>query len=121
MTGLRLYRRLLEYVRPYWWAFALAVVGMVCVAAGDLINAHLCAGQVPSEPAPSAVPPSLACAVIGPQIAATLQAGGFHEDVTDLPQQLEAACEVGNWSIELRTCFAGTTSIDALKACIHAE
>ena len=28
MTGLRLYRRLLDYVRPYWWAFALAVVGM---------------------------------------------------------------------------------------------
>ena len=25
-----------RYVRPYWWAFALAVVGMVVVAAGDL-------------------------------------------------------------------------------------
>ena len=36
MTGLRLYRRLLDYVRPYWWAFALAVAGMVVVAAGDL-------------------------------------------------------------------------------------
>jgi subfamily B ATP-binding cassette protein MsbA len=41
MTGLRLYRRLLEYVRPYWWAFGLAVVGMACVAAGDLIMAML--------------------------------------------------------------------------------
>ena len=41
MTGLRLYRRLLEYVRPYWWAFGLAVVGMVVVAAGDLIMAML--------------------------------------------------------------------------------
>ena len=41
MTGLRLYRRLLDYVRPYWWAFALAVVGMVVVAAGDLIMAML--------------------------------------------------------------------------------
>jgi subfamily B ATP-binding cassette protein MsbA len=41
MTGLRLYRRLLDYVRPYWWAFALAVVGMVIVAAGDLIMAML--------------------------------------------------------------------------------
>ena len=41
MTGLRLYRRLLDYVRPYWWAFALAVAGMVVVAAGDLIMAML--------------------------------------------------------------------------------
>src|SRR6478672_13862413 len=40
MTGLRLYRRLLDYVRPYWWAFALAVAGMV-VAAADLIMAML--------------------------------------------------------------------------------
>jgi hypothetical protein len=41
MTGLRLYRRLLDYVRPYWWAFGLAVMGMVVVAAGDLIMAML--------------------------------------------------------------------------------
>ena len=41
MTGLHLYRRLLAYVRPYWWAFALAVLGMVIVAAGDLIMAML--------------------------------------------------------------------------------
>jgi subfamily B ATP-binding cassette protein MsbA len=41
MTGLHLYRRLLDYVRPYWWAFALAVVGMVIVAAGDLVMAML--------------------------------------------------------------------------------
>jgi len=34
-----LYLRLLDYVRPYWWAFALAVVGMVVVAGGDLIMA----------------------------------------------------------------------------------
>ena len=27
-TGLHLYKRLLRYVRPYWWAFALAVVGV---------------------------------------------------------------------------------------------
>jgi subfamily B ATP-binding cassette protein MsbA len=38
---MHLYRRLLQYVRPYWWAFALAVVGMVIVAAGDLIMAML--------------------------------------------------------------------------------
>ena len=41
MTGLHLYRRLLHYVRPYWWAFGLAVFGMVIVAAGDLIMAML--------------------------------------------------------------------------------
>ncbi|HET8585302.1 MAG TPA: ABC transporter transmembrane domain-containing protein, partial [Casimicrobiaceae bacterium] len=41
MTGLNLYRRLLTYVRPYWWAFAVAVVGMMIVAAGDLIMAML--------------------------------------------------------------------------------
>ena len=36
-----LYRRLLLYVRPYWWAFALAVVGMVIVAAGDVLMAYM--------------------------------------------------------------------------------
>ena len=30
--SLTLYRRLLRYVRPYWWAFALAILGMVIVA-----------------------------------------------------------------------------------------
>jgi len=41
MSGLHLYRRLIRYVRPYWWAFALSVVGMVVVAAGDLVMAYL--------------------------------------------------------------------------------
>jgi len=41
MTGLSLYRRLLTYVRPYRWTFALAVVGMVAVAVGDLLMAWL--------------------------------------------------------------------------------
>jgi len=36
-----LYRRLLSYVRPYWWAFALAVVGMMIVAAGDVLMAYM--------------------------------------------------------------------------------
>jgi ATP-binding cassette, subfamily B, bacterial MsbA len=39
--GLHLYLRLLHYVRPYWWAFAIAFAGMVVVAAGDLIMAWL--------------------------------------------------------------------------------
>jgi ATP-binding cassette, subfamily B, bacterial MsbA len=41
MTGLSLYSRLLRYVRPYRWAFGLAVLGMMIVAAGDLMLAWL--------------------------------------------------------------------------------
>jgi subfamily B ATP-binding cassette protein MsbA len=39
--SLLLYQRLLSYVRPYAWAFALAVVGMVIVAAGDVLMAYM--------------------------------------------------------------------------------
>ncbi len=35
MTSLDLYLRLLRYVRPYWRVFALAIGGMMVVAAGD--------------------------------------------------------------------------------------
>ncbi len=41
MTGANLYSRLLRYVRPYRWAFGLAVLGMMIVAAGDLMLAWL--------------------------------------------------------------------------------
>ena len=41
MTGANLYSRLLRYVRPYRWAFGLAVFGMMIVAAGDLMLAWL--------------------------------------------------------------------------------
>ncbi len=41
MTGINLYSRLLRYVRPYRWAFGLAVLGMLIVAAGDLMLAYL--------------------------------------------------------------------------------
>jgi len=41
MTGYHLYLRLLHYVRPYWWAFGIAVAGMVIMAAGDLVMAML--------------------------------------------------------------------------------
>jgi hypothetical protein len=93
-----------------------------CVlGAGDLINAHLCADQVTNAQAPSSVPANLSCPVIAPQIAAVLQAAGMHDDVTDLPQQIEAACDVGTWSIELRSCFTAASSVDALKACIAPE
>src|SRR5437763_13285382 len=40
-SSLILYRRLLRYVRPYWWAFALAIVGMIIVAAGDVLMAYM--------------------------------------------------------------------------------
>ena len=40
-SGLHLYSRLARYIRPYRWAFGLAVVGMVIVAAGDLLLAWL--------------------------------------------------------------------------------
>lgn len=89
------------------------------IAAGDLINAHLCAGQVPHDDAPEDIPANLACSVLGPQVAATLQAGGFHDDVADLGEQIAAACDVGKWQLELRTCFGDATTIDTLKACIH--
>jgi ATP-binding cassette, subfamily B, bacterial MsbA len=41
MPGTLLYRRLLRYVRPYAWAFGVAVAGMITVAAGDLMLAYL--------------------------------------------------------------------------------
>jgi ATP-binding cassette, subfamily B, bacterial MsbA len=40
-SGLTLYRRLLSQVRPYWWAFAAAIVGMLVVAAGDVVMAYM--------------------------------------------------------------------------------
>lgn len=89
------------------------------IAAGDLINAHLCAGQVPQNDAPADVPANLACKVLGPHVASTLQAAGFHQDVADLGDQIEAACDVGKWSLDVRQCFADAATIDALKACIH--
>ena len=41
MTGVNHYSRLLRYVRPYRWAFGVAVLGMMIVAAGDLMLAWL--------------------------------------------------------------------------------
>lgn len=39
--GLHLYRRLLTYVLPYKWVFAVALGGMLCVAGGDASIAAL--------------------------------------------------------------------------------
>ncbi|MGH8802748.1 MAG: ABC transporter transmembrane domain-containing protein, partial [Casimicrobiaceae bacterium] len=41
MKGSVLYLRLLRYVRPYRWVFGITVVGMIVVAAGDLLLAYL--------------------------------------------------------------------------------
>ena len=41
MKGSVLYFRLLRYVRPYRWVFGVTVLGMVVVAAGDLLLAYL--------------------------------------------------------------------------------
>jgi hypothetical protein len=91
------------------------------LAAGDLINAHLCAGGVnlTSDTKPASIPPELVCDVVGPHVAAVVQAAGMHADVTDLPQQVQVACEMGNWTVELRTCFAAATTVDALQTCIQ--
>jgi RNA polymerase sigma factor (sigma-70 family) len=90
------------------------------LAAGDLINAHLCAGGVPTTAAaqPSALPASLTCAVLGPHLAGVAQGAGMHSDVPDMGEQVAAACELANWPVELRTCFAAATTVDALKGCI---
>lgn len=47
-----------------------------------------------------------------------VKAAGMHTDVADLPQQIEAACDLGGWSIELRNCFVAATTIDALQSCM---
>jgi ATP-binding cassette, subfamily B, bacterial MsbA len=39
--SLPLYRRLLSYIHPYWWVFALAALGMVLVAGGDVLMTYL--------------------------------------------------------------------------------
>jgi ATP-binding cassette, subfamily B, bacterial MsbA len=41
MKGSVLYFRLLRYVRPYRWVFGVTVIGMIAVAAGDLLLAYL--------------------------------------------------------------------------------
>lgn len=93
------------------------------LAAADLINAHLCAGGMRAAPekAPTNVPPQLACEPLGQHLGAIAQGAGMHADVADLPQQIEAACDLGSWSLELRQCFAAGTTLSALEACISPE
>lgn len=37
------------------------------------------------------------------------------------PQQLEAACEMGNWPVELRRCFSTADSVMTLQGCVMPE
>jgi len=57
-SGRHLYTRLARYIRPYRWAFGLAVLGMVIVAAGDLMLAWLVIPIVRNFEARTRWPPS---------------------------------------------------------------
>jgi len=59
---------------------------------------------------PANLRPSWTCEPLAKQISAISQSAGCHADVADLPQQIEAACEMGTWSLELRQCFAAATA-----------
>jgi RNA polymerase sigma factor (sigma-70 family) len=89
------------------------------LAAGDLMNAHLCAGGAPAQSGTTDdVPPNLTCAILATHIATTVQSAGHFADVTDMPTQLEAACSMGNWPLVLRQCFAAASTTDALQECV---
>ena len=89
------------------------------IAAADLINAHLCAGTATATTSPpAALPPALECAALGPQLATMAQSAGLYTDVPDLGTQVTTACELGNWSLELRQCFSQATSVAAAQACM---
>jgi subfamily B ATP-binding cassette protein MsbA len=36
MSGIQLYFRLLQYVKPYWGVFALSILGMLILAATEV-------------------------------------------------------------------------------------
>ena len=89
------------------------------LAAADLINAHLCAGPTtPGQAPPPAIPAALECGVLGPQLATMAQGAGLYTDVPDLGTQVATACDLGNWSLQLRQCFSQATSVPAAQACL---
>jgi RNA polymerase sigma factor (sigma-70 family) len=87
------------------------------LAAADLINAHLCAGGVASG-STEVAEPELQCAALASHMATTIQGAGLYTEVTDMAQQVEAACVLGGWPTELRQCLAQASSIAALQACV---
>src|SRR5205085_4325779 len=53
-----------------------------CVlAAADLVNAHLCANASATAGDPSAIPPALACPVLGEHLATITRGAGLYADV----------------------------------------
>jgi hypothetical protein len=90
------------------------------LAAADLLNAHLCAGPGAAATAqpPARIPPSLECSALGPRLATLAQNAGMYTDIPDLHKQVETACDLGNWSLELRQCFSQATSVAAAQACL---
>lgn len=90
------------------------------LAAGDLLNAHLCAfSQQQGSAQDTDVPAALACSAVAAHITPIVQGAGIYADVPDFAQQVEDACEVGAWSTDLRQCFAAAQAIDGLHACLQ--
>jgi hypothetical protein len=89
------------------------------LAADDLLNAHLCAFETLTTSADEVVPPELACATIAAHMTPIVQSAGLYADVSDFAQQVESACDAGNWSVALRHCFASGQSVDDLHGCIQ--
>ena len=89
------------------------------IVADDLLNAHLCAFEAPEASPDQVVPPELACATIATHMTPIVQGAGFYADVPDFADQLEAACDTGNWSVVMRQCFASAQGIEDLHGCIQ--
>jgi RNA polymerase sigma factor (sigma-70 family) len=90
------------------------------LAAADLVNAHLCAGnpaKVSADTKPAEIPANLTCTALGAHIGPIVDAAHLYPGVSDMAQQIDAACEMANWTLELRQCFAASTTVDGLKDC----
>ncbi len=85
------------------------------LAASDMFNAHLCASPTASTPNPSNIPAALSCSTLGQHITTAVKSAGM--DMPDLLQQIESACTLGNWSLELRQCLSAANDVAGLQAC----
>ncbi|MGE5182572.1 MAG: RNA polymerase sigma factor [Acidobacteriota bacterium] len=93
----------------------------LCVlAAGDLLNAHLCASDEPTAQTTADIPPALACDTLAAHMAPIVQGAGLYVGVSEFTTQIESACEVGAWSIGLRQCFAAAHALDGLASCVES-
>jgi RNA polymerase sigma factor (sigma-70 family) len=89
------------------------------VAADDLLNAHLCSSAASTSAPGEVIPPALACANVAAHIAPIVQGAGMYADVPDFAQQVESACDDGEWSVTLRQCFVDGQAISDLHACLQ--